>query len=250
MLNPMSRRHLQGLVIVIVTLFIFWNIRTRIVEATIALPSQNSNRSILDGSFLFSIALLALLLVFINRRKTFRVAMGSFLFLSSYICWFSIGAWSEYNISSYEQRFIAIILMGIALWVLVSKSSKEKRKYFSGIVRREVIQKQKGKCASGNSCLLEWISTTETVTDLITRLPTAKYCALHAIGESMYKSNQYLGRNLSGEVFRYALNLRIFALSGINLRLGNHMVDNYLIDKHDNRTASIALPRIRSPQKR
>src|SRR5829696_4862450 len=183
--------------------------------------SQTSRTSLLDleqleyshhnANFFFSVILLGLLLLsYIKRRKKVRVVLSLFLGLLSCACWFSVAA--SYNVSVYEQRFIAIILMGIALWVLVSKSSKEKRKYFSGIVRREVIQKQKGKCASGNSCLLEWISTTETVTDLITRLPTAKYCALHAIGESMYKSNQYLGRNLSGEVFRYALNLRIFAL--------------------------------------
>src|SRR5918995_521597 len=80
MLNPMSRRHLRRLVIVIVTLFIFWNIQTRIVEATIALPTQNPDRSIFDESILFSIALLALLvIIFIRRRKIFRVAIGSIL---------------------------------------------------------------------------------------------------------------------------------------------------------------------------
>ena len=155
MLNPTSRRHLRRLVIVIVTLFIFWNIQTRIAEATIALPTQNPDRSIFDGSILFSIALLALLvIIFIRRRKRFRVAIGSILFLSSFICWFSIGAWSEYNISSYEQRSVAVILFGVAMWILVSKSSKEKRRHFSGIVRREVIQKQKGKCASCKRKLL------------------------------------------------------------------------------------------------
>src|ERR671911_560774 len=121
---------IRGLVIVTVTLFIFWNIQIRIVEATIALASQKSDRSIFDGSFLFSIALLALLvIIFIKRRKIFRVAIGSILFLSSYICWFSIDTWSEYNISSYEQRSIAVILLGVAISTLVSKSSKEKRRH-------------------------------------------------------------------------------------------------------------------------
>jgi hypothetical protein len=34
-----------------------------------------------------------------------------------------------------------MILFSIAIWILISKSSKEKRRHFSGIVRREVIQK-------------------------------------------------------------------------------------------------------------
>jgi hypothetical protein len=45
--------------------------------------------------------------------------------------------------------------------------------------------------ARGSSWILEWIWITKMVTDLITRLPTAKYCALHAIGENIYKLNHH-----------------------------------------------------------
>ena len=118
--------------------------------------SQTSRTSLLDleqleyshhnANFFFSVILLGLLLLsYIKRRKKFRVALSLFLGLLSCACWFSVAA--SYNVSVYEQRFIAIILMGIALWVLVSKSSKEKRKYFSQLIRREVIHKQRGKCA-------------------------------------------------------------------------------------------------------
>jgi len=118
--------------------------------------SQTSRTSLLDleqfeyghrnANLFFSIILLGLLfLSYIKRRKKVRVVLSLFLGLLSCACWFSASIW--YNVSVYEQRFIAIIFLGIGFWVLVSKSSKEKRKYFSQVVRREVIHKQKGKCA-------------------------------------------------------------------------------------------------------
>ena len=104
--------------------------------------------------FFLTILLGLVAIAYVKRRKRVRLIVSLSLCMLSFLCWFSINAWSEYNISSYEQRFIAVILFGIAIWILVSKSSKEKRRHFSGIVRREVIQKQKGKCASCKRKLL------------------------------------------------------------------------------------------------
>lgn len=98
----------------------------------------------------FSVFLLGLLLLcYIKRRKRTRLVLSLFLGLVSYFCWFSAGGlWTNYNIGIHEQRFIALIILGFGFWILVSKSIKEKRRPFSAIVRREVIQKQKGKCAA------------------------------------------------------------------------------------------------------
>lgn len=108
-----------------------------------------------NADFFFLKILLGLVAIaYVKRRKRVRLIVSLSLCLLSFLCWFSIDALSEYNISPYEQRSIAVILFGVAMWILVSKSSKEKRRHFSGIVRREVIQKQKGKCASCKRKLL------------------------------------------------------------------------------------------------
>jgi ABC-type nickel/cobalt efflux system permease component RcnA len=82
--------------------------------------------------------------------------VGSILGLSSFVCWFSGNWWSAYYVFPYEQRFLAVILLCIALWVLVSNLSKEKRKDFSVAARREAIRKQKGKCARCKRKLMEY----------------------------------------------------------------------------------------------
>lgn len=99
---------------------------------------------------LFSLLLFGLLLLsYIKRRKRTRLILSLFLGLVSFFCWFSAGGfWANYSIGIPEQRFIALISLGFGFWVLVSKSIKEKRRPFSAIVRREVIQKQKGRCAA------------------------------------------------------------------------------------------------------
>jgi hypothetical protein len=56
--------------------------------------------------------------------------------------------WVNSSVGIHEQKFIALIILVFGFWVLVSISIKEKRRPFSVIVRREVIQKQKGKCAA------------------------------------------------------------------------------------------------------
>ena len=98
----------------------------------------------------FTAMLLGLLLLsYIKRRKRTRLVLSLFLGLVSFSCWFSTGGlWAYYNVGIHEQRFFAIIILGIAFWVLVLKSIKGKRKPFSVVVRRKVIQKQKGKCAA------------------------------------------------------------------------------------------------------
>jgi peptidoglycan/LPS O-acetylase OafA/YrhL len=102
-----------------------------------------------DSNFFFTVMLLGLLLLlYIKRRKRVRLILSLSLGLLSYICWFSFNAdwWAEYNIDLHEQKFLAIIFLGIGFWVLVSKSLEEKRRNFSEVVRREAIQKQKGRC--------------------------------------------------------------------------------------------------------
>jgi hypothetical protein len=98
----------------------------------------------------FTAMLLCLLyLSYIKRRKRTRLVLSLFLGLVSFSFWFSTdGLWAYFSVGIHEQRLIAIIILGIAFWVLVSKSIRGKRKPFSVVVRREVIQKQNGKCAA------------------------------------------------------------------------------------------------------
>jgi UDP-N-acetylmuramyl pentapeptide phosphotransferase/UDP-N-acetylglucosamine-1-phosphate transferase len=112
-----------------------------------------------NANFFFSVILLGLLLLsYIKRRKRIRLILSLSLGLLSYVCWSSIDAdwWKEYDIKLYEQRLLAIIFLDIGFWVLVSRSVKEKRRHFSEIVRRQVIQKQNGKCAKCKKKLLSF----------------------------------------------------------------------------------------------
>src|SRR5215207_2154472 len=115
--------------------------------------SQTSRTSLLDleqfeyghrnANLFFSIILLGLLfLSYIKRRKKVRVVLSLFLGLLSCACWFSASIW--YNVSVYEQRFIAIIFLGIGFWVLVSKSSKEKRNTFHRSFEEKLFINRKG----------------------------------------------------------------------------------------------------------
>jgi hypothetical protein len=144
--------------------------------------------------FFLTILLRLVAIAYVKRRKRVRLIVCLSLCMLSFLCWFSIGTWSEYNIGSYEEIHRCNSFWPFDLDI-VSKSSKEKRRHFSGIARREVIEKQKGKCASCKQklLLLEWIWITKTVTVLTTSLPTFRYCALHAIGENIYKLNHSQG---------------------------------------------------------
>jgi uncharacterized membrane protein YfcA len=140
-----SRFYLQGLIFAPAMLFILW--RIQIGDETITLPFRGGHDLVLDINLLFLVTFLAfLILIFLNRRKRLQTTIGIILGFSG-LCWYSTTSlWSEYNISPLEQRLIALLLLSISLWLLVSKSSKQKRRHFSEIVRREAIHRQNGRC--------------------------------------------------------------------------------------------------------
>ena len=112
-------------------------------------PLQQIYNSGFSSTFLLSIMLLVSLpLAYIKGRKKICVAVTIILLMTSYLCWFSSTAWwVEYNITSGEQKIIAILLWVIAIVILISRSAKkEKRRHFPQAVKRHVIRKQKGKC--------------------------------------------------------------------------------------------------------
>jgi hypothetical protein len=58
-------------------------------------------------------------LSYIERRKRIFFQYSQFIGILNYTCWFSPALrWYEYNVSFYEQRFLAVILLGITLWVI------------------------------------------------------------------------------------------------------------------------------------
>jgi Na+/proline symporter len=153
MLSPMhktNRFYLLGLIFAPAILFILWRIETGPViwGETIIPLSRSGLDSVPDMNLFFFIAFLAfLILIYINRRKKLQATIGIILGFFSCLCWYSTTSlWSEYSISPLEQRLIAVLLLIISLWLLVSKASKQKRKHFSEIVRREAIHRQNGRC--------------------------------------------------------------------------------------------------------
>jgi hypothetical protein len=144
-----DRFYLQGLIFALAMLFILWwiEIGSVIWDETITPPLRNGHDTVLN--LFFFIAFLAfLMLIFVNRRKKLQATIGIFLGFSSCLCWYSTTSslWSEYSISPLEQRLIAVLLLSISLWLLISKSQKQKRRHFSEIVRRETIHRQNGRC--------------------------------------------------------------------------------------------------------
>lgn len=155
MLSPMhktNRFYLQVLIFASAILFILWRteIGSVIWGETITPLLRNGHDPVLGINLFFLIAFLAfLILIFINRRKKLQATIGIILGFSSCLCWYSATSlWSEYSVSPLEQRLIAILLLSISLWLLVSKSPKQKRRHFSEIVRREAIHRQNGRCKS------------------------------------------------------------------------------------------------------
>ena len=153
MLSPMhktNRFYIQGLIFAPAILFILWRIETGSViwGETIIPLSQSGLDSVPDMNLFFFIAFLAfLILIYINRRKKLQATIGIILGFFSCLCWYSTTSlWSEYSISPLGQRLIAVLLLSISLWLLVSKASKQKRRHFSEIVRREAIHRQNGRC--------------------------------------------------------------------------------------------------------
>jgi Na+/proline symporter len=114
-----------------------------------------------DSSSFFCVMLLGLLiLIWINRKKSTRIAIGMMLGLLSYLTWFSTGPLNEYsNLALGEQRIIAILLWGVALFLLISEPSRiRRRKHFTQPVKREVIHKQKNRCATCKRKLGPYVS--------------------------------------------------------------------------------------------
>ena len=142
--------YLQGLVFAPITMVVLLLLEKGSVISgkIVTLLLQNELEPILDVNLVISIVFLTLpVLIFITRRKILRVTIGSILGFSSCLFWYSTTSlWLEYNISPLEQKMIAVVLLGLSLWLLVSRSPKQKRKNFSEIVRRETIHKQKGRC--------------------------------------------------------------------------------------------------------
>lgn len=153
MLSPMhktNRFYLQGLIFAPAILFILWRIETgSVIWGETIIPRLRSGLgSVPDMNLFFFIAFLAfLILIYINRRKKLQATIGIILGFFSCLCWYSTTSlWSEYSISPLEQRLIAVLLLSISLWLLVSKASKQKRRHFSEIVRRKAIHRQNGRC--------------------------------------------------------------------------------------------------------
>ena len=84
----------------------------------------------IDSSSFFCVVLLGLLiLIWMKRKKNTRIGIGTILGLLSYLAWFSTGS---SNITLGEQRIIALLLWGVALFLLISEPRRiRKRKHFT-----------------------------------------------------------------------------------------------------------------------
>ena len=66
-----------------------------------------------------------IILIWMKRKKSTRIAIGMILGLLSYLAWFSIGPLNESsNLALGEQRIIALLLWGVALFLLISEPRK------------------------------------------------------------------------------------------------------------------------------
>jgi len=103
----------------------------------------------IDSSSFFCMMLL-LILIWIKRKKSTRIAIAAILGLLSYIAWFSTGPLTESsNLILGEQRIIAVLLWGVALFLLILERHRiRRRKHFTQLVKTEVIHKQKNRCAT------------------------------------------------------------------------------------------------------
>jgi hypothetical protein len=71
----------------------------------------------------------------------------------SFLCWFSIGTWSEYNIGSYEQRSIAVILFGPSIWILFQNLTRKSGGTFQELLEERLSRNKRvnAQVASRNS---------------------------------------------------------------------------------------------------
>jgi Na+/proline symporter len=116
--------------------------------------------SIDSSSFFCTILLGLLILIWMKRKKSARISIGTILGLLSYLAWFSIGPLNESsNLALGEQRIIALLLWGVAIFLLISEPRRiRKRKHFTELVKREVIHKQKNRCATCKRKLVPYVS--------------------------------------------------------------------------------------------
>jgi hypothetical protein len=85
--------------------------------------------SIKSSSFFCMILLGLLILIWIKWKKSNRMVIGVILGLLSYLTWFSTG---PSNLALGEQRIIAILSWGVALFLLISEPRRiRKRKHFT-----------------------------------------------------------------------------------------------------------------------
>ena len=115
----------------------------------------------IDSSSFFCMILLGLImLIWMKRKKSTRIAIGTILGLLSYLAWFSIGPLNESsNLALGEQRIIVLLLWGVALFLLISEPCRiRKRKHFTQLVKREVIHKQKNRCATCKRKLVPYVA--------------------------------------------------------------------------------------------
>jgi peptidoglycan/LPS O-acetylase OafA/YrhL len=115
----------------------------------------------IDSSSFFCMMLLGLLiLIWIKRKKSTRIVIAAILGLLSYIAWFSTGPLTESaNLILGEQRIIAVLLWGVALFLLILEPRRiRRRKHFTQLVKREVIHKQKNRCATCKRKLGPYVS--------------------------------------------------------------------------------------------
>lgn len=108
------------------------------------------NVSFASNSFFCLMLLVLLILIGIKRKKRMRIAIGAIIGLLSYFTWFSTVPLTEHNsLIPGEQRIASLLLWCFAFLLLTSKSRKaQKRKQFPQLVKREVIHKQKNRCAT------------------------------------------------------------------------------------------------------
>ena len=128
-----------------------------LLTITLVLLSLYHHMNSIDSSSFFCVMLLGLLiLIWVKRKKSARIAIGVILGLLSYLAWFSTG---PSNLALGEQRIIAILLWSVALFLLISEPRRiRRRKHFTEVVKREVIHKQKNRCATCKRKLEPYVS--------------------------------------------------------------------------------------------
>jgi len=132
-----------------------------VLTITLVLLSLYHHLVSIDSSSFFCMMLLGLLiLIWIKRKKSTRIAIAAILGLLSYIAWFSTGPLTESsNLILGEQRIIAVLFWGVALFLLISEPRRiRRRKHFTQLVKREVIHKQKNRCATCKRKLRPYVS--------------------------------------------------------------------------------------------